>query len=227
MERHTLLSKTAHEIMARKEELGELLSREEGKTLAEGIGEAARAGQIFEFFAGEALRLTGEIVPSVRPGLGVEITREPVGRRRHHHAVEFPDRHSGLEDRAGALLRQHGGDQAGRSGAGLHLGDLVDILQRDGLPKGVLNLVMGRGSVVGQAMLDSPDINAITFTGSVGTGKRVAEASIKVMRKFQLEMGGKNPTGRARRRRPRNRGRIARSTAPSSRPASAAPRRRA
>jgi len=70
---------------------------------------------------------------------------------------------------------------------------LVDILVRAGLPEGVLNLVMGRGSVVGQAMLDSPDVNAITFTGSVGTGKRVAEASIKHMRKFQLEMGGKNP----------------------------------
>ena len=63
-----------------------------------------------------------------------------------------------------------------------------------GLPKGVLNLVMGKGSVVGQAMLDSKDIVAQTFTGSVNTGRRVAEASVKVMRKFQLEMGGKNPT---------------------------------
>ncbi|TJV70889.1 MAG: aldehyde dehydrogenase family protein, partial [Mesorhizobium sp.] len=69
----------------------------------------------------------------------------------------------------------------------------VDILHRAGLPKGVLNLVMGKGSVVGQAMLDSPDLNAITFTGSVGTGKRVAAASVEHMRKFQLEMGGKNP----------------------------------
>ena len=70
---------------------------------------------------------------------------------------------------------------------------IVDILHRAGLPKGVLNLVMGRGSTVGQALLDSPDIRAISFTGSAGTGRRVAEASIKVMRKFQLEMGGKNP----------------------------------
>ena len=70
---------------------------------------------------------------------------------------------------------------------------IVDILHRAGLPKGVLNLVMGKGSVVGQAILDSRDIRAVSFTGSVGTGRRVAEASIKVMRKFQLEMGGKNP----------------------------------
>ncbi len=71
---------------------------------------------------------------------------------------------------------------------------IVDILHRNGLPKGVLNLVMGKGSVVGQTMLDSKDIVAQTFTGSVNTGRRVAEASVKVMRKFQLEMGGKNPT---------------------------------
>ncbi|PLU59949.1 aldehyde dehydrogenase family protein [Sinorhizobium medicae] len=79
LERHAILKKTADEILARKDELGRLLSREEGKTLAEGIGETVRAGQIFEFFAGETLRLAGEVVPSVRPGIGVEITREPVG----------------------------------------------------------------------------------------------------------------------------------------------------
>jgi len=59
------------------EELGTLLSSEEGKTRAEGIGEAARAGNIFKFFAGECLRLAGEALPSVRPGIGVEVTREP------------------------------------------------------------------------------------------------------------------------------------------------------
>ncbi|RVI40432.1 aldehyde dehydrogenase family protein, partial [Sinorhizobium meliloti] len=79
LERHAILKKTADEILARKDELGRLLSREEGKTLAEGIGETVRAGQIFEFFAGETLRLAGEVVPSVRPGIGVEITREPAG----------------------------------------------------------------------------------------------------------------------------------------------------
>ena len=73
------LDKIGTEILARREELGTLLAREEGKTKAEGIGEATRAGNIFKFFAGECLRLTGEVVPSVRPGIGVEITREPVG----------------------------------------------------------------------------------------------------------------------------------------------------
>src|SRR5690606_34991718 len=79
LERHAILSKASQEILARKQELGELLSREEGKTLPEGIGEVTRAAQIFGFFAGGALRLAGEILPSARPGLTVEITREPVG----------------------------------------------------------------------------------------------------------------------------------------------------
>ncbi|WP_158664992.1 aldehyde dehydrogenase family protein, partial [Ensifer adhaerens] len=79
LERHAILRKTADEILARKDELGRLLSREEGKTLVEGIGETVRASQIFDFFAGECLRLAGEVLPSARPNIGVEITREPVG----------------------------------------------------------------------------------------------------------------------------------------------------
>ncbi|MDR3476076.1 MAG: aldehyde dehydrogenase family protein [Devosia sp.] len=193
LERHSILSKTAHEILARKEELGRLLSREEGKTLPEGIGEATRAGQIFEFFAGEALRLNGEIVPSVRPGVGVEITREAVGVVGIITPWNFPIAIPAWKI-APALCH---GNTVVIKPADLVPGStwaIVNILQRAGLPRGVLNLVMGRGSVVGQTMLDSPDIDAITFTGSVGTGKRVADASVKLMRKFQLEMGGKNPT---------------------------------
>lgn len=193
LERHAILRKTADEILARKQELGELLSREEGKTLPEGIGEVTRAGQIFDFFAGEVLRLTGEIVPSVRPGVGVEITREPVGVVGIITPWNFPIAIPAWKI-APALAY---GNTVVIKPADLVPGctwAIVDILVRAGLPKGVLNLVMGKGSVVGQTMLDSPDVTALTFTGSVGTGKRVAEASIKHGRKFQLEMGGKNPT---------------------------------
>ena len=78
-ERFDALNRISAEIITRKDELGRLLAREEGKTLPEGVGEVARAGQIFAFFAGEALRLTGEKGASVRPGIDVEITREAVG----------------------------------------------------------------------------------------------------------------------------------------------------
>ncbi len=192
LERHAVLRKAADEILARKDELGRLLSREEGKTLAEGIGETIRAGQIFDFFAGEALRLTGETVPSVRPGVGVEVTREAVGVVGIITPWNFPIAIPAWKI-APALC--HGNTVVFKP-AELVPGcswAIADILHRAGLPKGVLNLVMGKGSVVGQSMLDSPDISAITFTGSVGTGKRVAAASIEQNRKFQLEMGGKNP----------------------------------
>ena len=78
-QRFDILDRAGTEILARKDELGRILSREEGKTLPEGVGEAARAGQILLFYAGEALRLNGEMVNSVRPGVGVEVTREPIG----------------------------------------------------------------------------------------------------------------------------------------------------
>ncbi|HEV7248799.1 MAG TPA: aldehyde dehydrogenase family protein [Shinella sp.] len=192
LERHAILRKTADEILARKDELGRLLSREEGKTLAEGIGETVRAGQIFDFFAGETLRLAGEVLPSVRPNIGVEITREPVGVVGIITPWNFPIAIPAWKI-APALCY---GNTVVFKPAELVPGcswAIVDILHRAGLPKGVLNLVMGKGSVVGQTMLDSPDVHAITFTGSTGTGKRVATASIEHNRKYQLEMGGKNP----------------------------------
>lgn len=192
LERHALLKKAGDEILARKEELGRLLAREEGKTLPEAIGEVTRAGQIFDFFAGEVLRLSGEILPSVRPGVGVEITRDPVGVVGVITPWNFPIAIPAWKI-APALAY---GNTVVLKPADLVPGcawELVDILNRAGASAGVVNLVMGRGSVVGQAMLDSPDINALTFTGSTGTGKRVALASIEHNRKFQLEMGGKNP----------------------------------
>ncbi|KAB2693736.1 aldehyde dehydrogenase family protein [Brucella intermedia] len=192
LERHAILRKAADEILARKNELGRLLSREEGKTLAEGIGETIRASQIFDFFAGEALRLAGETLPSARPGIGVEVTREPVGVVGIITPWNFPIAIPTWKI-APALCY---GNTIVFKPADLVPGcswAIVDILHRAGLPKGVLNLVMGKGSVVGQTILDSADVQAVTFTGSTGTGKRVAAASIEHNRRFQLEMGGKNP----------------------------------
>jgi aldehyde dehydrogenase (NAD+) len=193
-ERYDILKKASDEILARREELGRLLSREEGKTLAEGIGEATRAGQIFAFFAGECLRLAGEAVQSVRPGVGVEVTREAVGIIGMITPWNFP---IAIPAWKIAPALAHGNCVVIKP-ADLVPGSawaLVDIIQRAGLPKGALNLVMGRGSVVGQALLQHKDVQAISFTGSVATGRKVAEACIasSPMKKIQLEMGGKNP----------------------------------
>ncbi|MBE0693044.1 MAG: aldehyde dehydrogenase family protein, partial [Aquamicrobium sp.] len=191
-QRHDILLKVSAEIMARKDELGRLLAREEGKTLPEAVGEVMRAGQIFDFFAGEVLRLAGEKLPSTRPGIEVEVTREPVGVVGIITPWNFPIAIPAWKI-APALAY---GNCVVFKPADLVPGSawaLADIIVRAGVPDGVFNLVMGRGSVVGAAMLDDPRIDAITFTGSVGTGRKVAEASVGHMRKFQLEMGGKNP----------------------------------
>ena len=191
-QRFDILDAAGAEILSRKAELGDLLAREEGKTLPEAIGEVARAGNIFKFFAGEALRLGGEVVPSVRPGVGVEVTREPVGVVGLITPWNFPIAIPAWKV-APALAF---GNAVVLKPADLVPGSawaLADILHRAGLPAGVFNLVMGRGSEVGQVLLDDPRVNAISFTGSVATGQRIAQACVARMAKFQLEMGGKNP----------------------------------
>ena len=191
-QRFDVLDAAGSEILARKAELGDLLAREEGKTLPEAVGEAARAGAIFKFFAGEALRPGGETLPSVRPGVGVEITREPLGVVGLITPWNFPIAIPAWK-LAPALAW---GNCVVLKPADLVPGSawaLADILHRNGLPKGVLNLVMGRGSEVGQTLLDDARVAAISFTGSVSTGARVAAACSARMARYQLEMGGKNP----------------------------------
>ncbi|NRR32294.1 aldehyde dehydrogenase family protein [Oxalobacteraceae bacterium] len=186
------LDRIGSEILARKEELGILLSREEGKTKPEGIGEVARAGAIFKFFAQECLRLRGDKLPSVRPNLDVEVTREPVGVVGIIAPWNFPIAIPAWKI-APALAY---GNCVLIKPAELVPGSawaLAEIISRAGLPPGVFNLVMGRGSVVGQAMLNDRRVNAISFTGSVATGAKVAQAAIGRMAKVQIEMGGKNP----------------------------------
>ena len=191
-QRFDILDAAGSEILARRAELGDLLAREEGKTLPEAIGEVQRAGNIFKFFAGEALRPGGETMPSVRPGVGVEITREPVGVVGIITPWNFP---IAIPAWKIAPALAHGNTVVFKP-ADLVPGSawaLADILSRAGLPKGVFNLVMGRGTEVGATLLEDARVNAITFTGSVATGQRVAAACVARMAKFQLEMGGKNP----------------------------------
>ena len=190
--RHDALDKIGSEILARKEELGDLLAREEGKTRPEAIGEVGRAGQIFKFFAGECLRLAGETLPSVRPGIGVEITREPIGVVGLITPWNFPIASPAWKI-APALAF---GNCVVLKPADLVPGSawaLADIIHRSGIPAGVFNLVMGRGRVIGEALVQHEDVAAISFTGSVGVGKGIAAACVASGKKVQLEMGGKNP----------------------------------
>jgi alpha-ketoglutaric semialdehyde dehydrogenase len=190
--RADMLDKIGAEILARKDELGRLLSREEGKTLPEGVGEVVRAGNIFKFFAGEVLRRTGELVPSVRPGVDVEVTREPLGVVGIISPWNFP---AAIPAWKVAPALAYGNCVVFKP-ADLVPGSawaMAEIISRAGLPAGAFNLAMGRGSVVGEALVNDPRVDAISFTGSVETGRKIAQKAVARMAKFQLEMGGKNP----------------------------------
>lgn len=191
-ERFAILDRAGNLILERREEIGRLLSREEGKILAEGIAEVTRAGQTFKYVAGEALRCAGETMQSVRTGVEVNITREPVGIVGIITPWNFPAAIPAWKI-APALAY---GNTVVFKPADLVPGTasaLVAILAEAGVPKGVVNLVMGPGSIVGQAIVDDPRIRALSFTGSTKTGRAAAETCARLGKKVQLEMGGKNP----------------------------------
>ena len=186
------LEKVGLEILARREELGALLAREEGKTLPEAIGEVARAGNIFKFFAGECLRQAGETLQSVRPGVSVEVTREPLGVVGLITPWNFPIAIPAWKI-APALAY---GNCVVIKPADLVPGcawALAEIISRAGFPAGVFNLVMGKGREVGEAIVNDTRVEAVSFTGSVGVGRGIAATCAARQAKVQLEMGGKNP----------------------------------
>lgn len=190
--RADILEVVAQQLLARADEIGTLLAREEGKTLAEAKGETIRAAQIFRFFAGEAIRVTGDAIASVRPGVGVEVTREPVGVVGLITPWNFP---IAIPAWKIAPALAYGNTvvfkPADLTPASAHV--LAEILHAAGCPPGVFNLVMGRGSVVGDAIVNHPKVDAISFTGSVPVGHNLAAEAARGMKKIQLEMGGKNP----------------------------------
>ena len=191
-QRYDILDTVGSELLARKDELGELLSREEGKTRPEGVGEVTRAGQIFKFFAAECVRLSGDKLPSVRPGLEVEVTRHPIGVVALITPWNFP---IAIPAWKIAPALAYGNTVVFKPAelAPASAWALADILKRAGTPPGVFNLVMGRGAVVGETFVNNKDVNAISFTGSVATGRSIAVKAVARLAKFQLEMGGKNP----------------------------------
>ena len=191
-QRAEVLDRAGSEVMARADELGDLLAREEGKILPEARAEVVRAGQILKYFAGVALAPHGQALDSVRPGIEVVVTREPVGVVSVITPWNFPIAIPAWKI-APALAF---GNTVVFKPADLVPGsawELVDILNRAGLPAGALNIVLGRGSQVGPVLIGDPAVSAITFTGSVGTGQQILLDAAAGRKKVQLELGGKNP----------------------------------
>jgi aldehyde dehydrogenase (NAD+) len=190
--RANVLDAVGTALIARKDEIGRVLSREEGKTLAEGVGETLRAGQIFKFFAGEAVRMAGDHMRSLRPGIDVDVRREPVGVVALITPWNFPisipawKAAPALAFGNAVILKP-----AELTPACAHL--LAELIGAAGAPPGVFNLLMGPGSVLGPALVGHRGVDAVSFTGSVATGRGVAAAAVQGMKRVQLEMGGKNP----------------------------------
>lgn len=190
--RANLLEAVASAIFADAPRLGELLAREQGKTLKEAVGEVTRAGQIFRFFSGEALRMRGERQPSTRDGVFVNIHREPVGVVGIITPWNFPIAIPAWKT-APALAY---GNTVVLKPAELVSGSahaLAEIIDHAGFPPGVFNMVTGSGAVLGEAISGHAGIDAVTFTGSAAIGRRVAMTATARLARVQLEMGGKNP----------------------------------
>jgi aldehyde dehydrogenase (NAD+) len=189
--RSDVLDKAGWLIMGRAKELGALLSREEGKTLAEGTGEVMRAARICKYFAGEALRRHGQTLESTRPGIDVETYREPVGVFGLITPWIFP---IAIPAWKAAPALAFGNTvvlkPATPTPAIAHA--FAQILIEAGAPAGVFNLVIGEGDV-GRAIVGHDGIDGISFPGSQAVGASVAEAAAKRQARVQLEMGGKNP----------------------------------
>jgi alpha-ketoglutaric semialdehyde dehydrogenase len=189
--RSDCLDRIGDAILKRREEIGRLLSREEGKTLAEGIGETARAGRIFKYFAGEALRRHGQNLDSTRPGVEIQTYRQAVGVFGLIAPWNFPIAIPAWKTApalafGNTVVLKPAGPTPATAAA------LAEIIFESGVPAGVFNLVFG-GSAVGEAIVRHPGIDGISFTGSQRVGQGVAAAAVARQARVQLEMGGKNP----------------------------------
>ena len=189
--RYAVLMAIGNELMERSEELGRLLSREEGKTLAEGKGEVYRSGQFFTYFAAEVLRQVGDNADSVRDGIEIDVRREPVGSVAIISPWNFPLA-TAVWKIAPALAFGNAVIWKPANLVPSSAVALAEIISRQDVPAGLFNLVMGSGGAIGQKLVESPQVDAISFTGSVPVGRGIAQSAVGNFTRIQLEMGSKN-----------------------------------
>jgi aldehyde dehydrogenase (NAD+) len=189
--RYNVLMAIGNELIARCDELGTLLAREEGKPQVEGKGEVYRSGQFFTYYAAEALRQIGDTADSVRDGIEVDVRREPIGTVAIISPWNFPMA-TAVWKIAPALAFGNAVIWKPANLVPASAVALAEIISRQDIPAGLFNLVMGSGGVVGQELVESPQIDAISFTGSVPVGRGIAQAAVGNFTRVQLEMGSKN-----------------------------------
>src|SRR5829696_7102008 len=191
--RGRILSKTSQILEGRKAELAELLTREEGKTLAEATGEVQRACDIFRFFGGLSYTVGGQTIPHDLPQNLLFTRREPLGVVGLITPWNFPVAIPAWK-LAPALISGNSVVLKPASQAPALSFELAKALAEAGLPKGVFNVVTGEGRAVGGELATNPHVVAVSFTGSYKVGSQIYQQLAQRMARAQMEMGGKNPT---------------------------------
>ena len=189
--RYSALMAIGEELMARSAELGELLSREEGKPSPKVRAKSTEPASSSPTTPAETLRQIGDTADSVRDGIEIDVRREPIGTVAVISPWNFPTATASWKI-APALAFGNAVVWKPANITPASAVALTEIIARQDLPQGLFSLAMGSGRSIGQALVESPKIDAISFTGSVPVGKGIAAASIANLAKVQMEMGSKN-----------------------------------
>jgi acyl-CoA reductase-like NAD-dependent aldehyde dehydrogenase len=188
--RGAILMEAANILESREDELARLMALEAGKPMKEARQEVGRAASIFRYYGSEGWRMNGIAPPSARPGVTISSAREPLGVVALITPWNFPLAIPSWK-LAPALICGNTIVVKPAANAALNAAALVRILAEAGLPDGVLNMVMGPGGSVGDALVTDPRVKGLSFTGSTAVGLGIQERAVG--KKVQLEMGGKNP----------------------------------
>jgi aldehyde dehydrogenase (NAD+) len=189
--RGEILFKAAELLLRNKETLGVLETREMGKILPEGLGDVQEAIDMGYYMAGEGRRLTGETVPSELPNKDMRSVRVPVGVFGLITPWNFPIAIPAWKIFP-ALVCGNTVIFKPSSETSVCAAKFVEIFEKAGLPKGVLNLIHGPGADVGESLVSHPGVDAISFTGSFDVGRRLGHICGSIQRPIVTEMGGKN-----------------------------------
>src|ERR1044072_1606868 len=190
--RGKIVAKAGRLLEENKEEVAQLLTHEEGKTIAESRGELQRSINVAEFCAGESRRITGETIPSELPLNFAYTIKQPLGVVACVTPWNFPVAIP-VWKIAPALVAGNTVVFKPASITPATAVRITEIFEAAGIPPGVLNLVLGSGSEAGDEIINHPAVKAISFTGSNGVGIRLSEQASRRGAKVQCEMGGKNP----------------------------------
>ena len=192
VERAGYLKKLAEGIRARREEFIDIIMREQGKTLTWATVETDVTAEYFDYMASFARHIEGEIIPSDRPNETILLTKKPIGVVAGILPWNFPffliARKAGAALIAGCTIVIKPSQLTPENCT-----TFGEVVAESGLPAGVINIVTGKGSVIGNEMAGSPKIDIVSVTGSVGAGESIMAAASKNITKVSLELGGKAP----------------------------------